>query len=328
VNPSAAVILQQPLSDLLGLALEEWGKRLPALASFSDVVAEGFRGSREGQWQKEAEFTVANLSRTLLMRGTRLPGTTTTDGYVLVFDDVSELMQAQRDAAWAEVARRLAHEIKNPLTPIQLSAERLALKLAAKLDGPDQEILRRGTQTIVSQVSAMKHMVDDFAIYARQPRPGQTQQVDLGALLLDVLGLYDNLGPHVTLSLPDTPIHLQGEPTRLRQVFHNLLSNAVDAQADAPEPRFEITLATKGDETILTFVDGGPGFPADVMKHAFEPYVTTKAKGTGLGLAIVKKIIDEHGGRVLLENAPGGGACIRLVFPASGARRRPAAAAA
>ena len=130
VNPSAAVILQQPLADLIGMSLADWGKRLPALAPFAELVAEGFRGSRDRQWQKEAQLTVANLSRTLLMRGTRLPGTTTTGGYVVVFDDVSELVQAQRDAAWAEVARRLAHEIKNPLTPIQLSAERLAVKLA------------------------------------------------------------------------------------------------------------------------------------------------------------------------------------------------------
>ena len=262
------------------------------------------------------------------MRGTRLPGTTTTGGYVVVFDDVSELVQAQRDAAWAEVARRLAHEIKNPLTPIQLSAERLAMKLEPKLDGADAETLRRGTRTIVSQVAAMKHMVDDFAIYARQPRPGQMQSVDLTALLLDVLALYDNLGPHVALSLPDAPLHIQGEPTRLRQVFHNLISNAVDAQADVPDPRFAISLGASGGQATLTFADGGPGFAEDVLSHAFEPYVTTKAKGTGLGLAIVKKIIEEHGGRVVLANSPDGGARVSLVFPFNATGLRPAAAAA
>src|SRR5206468_7968244 len=150
----------------------------------AELVADGFRSARAGQWQKEAELAVAGQPRTVLMRGTRLPGAPV-PGYVVVFDDVSELVQAQRDAAWSEVARRLAHEIKNPLTPIQLSAERLAVKLGAKLEGPDQEALKRGTQTIVSQVSAMKHMVDDFAIYARQPRPGQLQLVDLAALLQD-----------------------------------------------------------------------------------------------------------------------------------------------
>ncbi len=328
VNPSAAVILQQPLAELTGMPLADWGKRLPALAPFAELVSEGFRGGREGQWQREADLNVASLSRTLLMRGTRLPGTTTTGGYVVVFDDVSELVQAQRDAAWAEVARRLAHEIKNPLTPIQLSAERLAMKLEPKLDGADAETLRRGTRTIVSQVAAMKHMVDDFAIYARQPRPGQMQSVDLTALLLDVLALYDNLGPHVALSLPDAPLHIQGEPTRLRQVFHNLISNAVDAQADVPDPRIAISLGASGGQATLTFADGGPGFAEDVLSHAFEPYVTTKAKGTGLGLAIVKKIIEEHGGRVVLANSPDGGARVSLVFPFNATGLRPAAAAA
>ena len=326
VNPSAAVILQQPLADLTGMALADWGRRLPALASFAELVSEGFRGGRDGQWQREADVSVANLSRTLLMRGTRLPGATAS-GYVVVFDDVSELVQAQRDAAWAEVARRLAHEIKNPLTPIQLSAERLAMKLEPKVDGTDRETLLRGTRTIVSQVAAMKHMVDDFAIYARQPRPGQLQSVDLPALLLDVLALYDNLVPHVALSLPDAPVHIQGEPTRLRQVFHNLLSNAVDAQADVSDPRFAISLNVAGGEATLTVADRGPGFPERVLTHPFEPYVTTKTKGTGLGLAIVKKIIEEHGGRVLLANAQGGGACVTLVLPCPAAVARPAAAA-
>ncbi len=327
VNPSAAVILQQPVADLAGMALADWGRRLPALAPFAELVAEGFRSSRDGQWQKEAELAVANLSRTLLMRGTRLPGTATTGGYVVVFDDVSELMQAQRDAAWAEVARRLAHEIKNPLTPIQLSAERLAMKLTPKLESADQETLRRGTQTIVSQVGAMKHMVDDFAIYARQPRPGQMQNVDVAALLGDVLALYDDLRLHVRLSLPDAPILVQGEPTRLRQVFHNLLSNAVDAQTDVADPLFVITLAAAGGEVVLTFADDGPGFGGSVLAHAYEPYVTTKAKGTGLGLAIVKKIIDEHGGRVVLDNLPTGGARVTLTFPVA-AGGKPAAATA
>jgi len=314
-NPSAAVLLQQPFAELAGVTLAEWGGRLPALAPFSELVAEGFRAARDGQWQREASLTVAGQTRTLLLRGTRLPGAPV-PGYVVVFDDVSELLQAQRDAAWAEVARRLAHEIKNPLTPIQLSAERLAVKLAARLDTADQETLRRGTQTIVSQVSAMKHMVDDFAIYARQPRPGQMQAIDVGALLLDVLALYDNLRPHVALALPETPVIIQGEPTRLRQVFHNLLQNAVDAQAGTDSPTIEIAVGVKDGEAMLTFGDRGPGFSNNVLEHPFEPYVTTKAKGTGLGLAIVKKIVDEHGGRVTLENIEPHGARVTLHFRA------------
>ena len=324
-NPSASVILQQPLAELSGLALAEWGRKLPALAPLAELVAEGFRGAREGQWQREAQVGVASLSRTLLMRGSRLPGTP--HGYVLVFDDVSELVQAQRDAAWAEVARRLAHEIKNPLTQIQLSAERVAMKLGNKLDGADADALRRGTQTIVSQVTAMKHMVDDFAIYARSPRPGQMQSVDLVGLLQDVLALYDSLAPHVALSLPDMPLHIQGEPTRLRQVFHNLISNAVDAQADVAHPRIAIALADTQGEATLTVEDGGPGFAEDVLARAFEPYVTTKSKGTGLGLAIVKKIVDEHGGRIAIGNAPGGGARVTIAFPHRATGVKPAAAA-
>jgi nitrogen fixation/metabolism regulation signal transduction histidine kinase len=324
-NPSAAVILQQPLAEVTGEAMAEWGKRLPALAAFAELCADGFRQAREGQWQREAEVSVAGHLRTLLLRGTRLPGAPV-PGYVVVFDDVSELLEAQRDAAWAEVARRLAHEIKNPLTPIQLSAERMAHKLAGHLEGADAETLRRGTQTIVSQVAAMKHMVDDFAIYARQPRPGQLQPVDLAALLLDVLALYDNLRPQVTLSLPDAPVVVQGEPTRLRQVFHNLLQNAVDAQADVPDPRFDIALRPGArHEAVLTFTDNGPGFTPEVIAHAFEPYVTTKAKGTGLGLAIVKKIVEEHGGRVTLENANPRGARVTLAFAATTARGAAAA---
>jgi nitrogen fixation/metabolism regulation signal transduction histidine kinase len=316
-NASAAVILQQPLAELTGAALADWGRRMPALAPFAELVGEGFRASRDGQWQKQAELTVATLTRVLLLRGSRLP-VVPIAGYVVVFDDVTDLAQAQRDAAWGEVARRLAHEIKNPLTPIQLSAERLEHKLAPKLDPTDAEALRRGAQTIIAQVGAMKHMVDDFAIYARKPRPGTMQAVDLGALLLEVLALYENLRPHVTLALPPEPVVVQGEPTRLRQVIHNLLQNAIDAQADVAEPHYDIALAARDDERVLSFGDAGIGFADDVLRRAFQPYVTTKAKGTGLGLAIVKKIIDEHHGRVELANRKPRGAQVTLVFPRNG----------
>jgi nitrogen fixation/metabolism regulation signal transduction histidine kinase len=313
-NASAAVILQQPLAELTGTALADWGRKLPALAPFAELVAEGFRGSRDAQWQKQSELSVANLMRTLLMRGSRLP-VTPVAGYVVVFDDVTDLAQAQRDAAWGEVARRLAHEIKNPLTPIQLSAERLDRKLSGSLEGPDRETLARGTQTIIAQVAAMKNMVDDFAVYARQPRPGKMQPVDVGALLQDVLALYDNLRAHIALSLPSEPLVVLGEPTRLRQVFHNLLQNAIDAQADAPDAHYDIVLEERGDDVALAFGDAGAGFPDSVLHRAFEPYVTTKAKGTGLGLAIVKKIVDEHHGRVELENRSPRGARVTLIFP-------------
>jgi len=166
-------------------------------------------------------------------------------------------------------------------------------------------------------VQAMKQMVDDFAIYARTPRPGQLQAVDLAALLLDVLALYDNLRPHTSLALPDAAVVIQGEPTRLRQVFHNLLQNAIDAQVGVASPRFAISLSREGRDARMVFEDGGEGFPPDVIARAFEPYVTTKTKGTGLGLAIVKKIVDEHGGTVALDNAERG-ARVTLTFPLAG----------
>jgi nitrogen fixation/metabolism regulation signal transduction histidine kinase len=316
-NPSAAVILQQPLADLIDVPLADWGRRMPTLGTFASLVAEGFRTGRDGQWQRQAQLAVSNHTRALLMRGSGLPGEPA-PGCVVVFDDVTELADAQRDAAWAEVARRLAHEIKNPLTPIQLSAERLAVKLSGKLDAPDEEALLRGTQTIVTQVAAMKHMVDDFAIYARQPRPGRMQPVDINALLLDVLGLYENLRPYVSLKLVDDNPIIQGEPTRLRQVFHNLLQNAVDAQADSPTPAYDIAVEIRGSELALSIGDRGSGFPKDMIRRAFEPYVTTKAKGTGLGLAIVKKIVEEHHGRVTVENRPQNGALVTLYFPLEG----------
>jgi len=316
-NPSAAVILQQPLADLIDVPLADWGRRMPALGTFASLVAEGFRTGRDGQWQRQAQLAVSNHTRALLMRGSGLPGEPA-PGCVVVFDDVTELADAQRDAAWAEVARRLAHEIKNPLTPIQLSAERLAVKLSGKLDAADEEALLRGTQTIVAQVAAMKHMVDDFAIYARRPRPGRMQPVDINALLLDVLGLYENLRPHVSLKLVDDNPIIQGEPTRLRQVFHNLLQNAVDAQADSATPAYDIAVEIRGRELALSIGDRGSGFPEDMIRRAFEPYVTTKAKGTGLGLAIVKKIVEEHHGRVTVENRPQNGALVTLYFPLEG----------
>ena len=318
-NPSAAVILQQPLAELVGVPLADWGRRIPALGAFAELVGEGFRRARDGRWQEQAEVSVSNHTRVLLMRGSGLPGEPA-PGCVVVFDDVSELVQAQRDAAWAEVARRLAHEIKNPLTPIQLSAERLAVKLAGKLAGGDEEALVRGTQTIIAQVSAMKHMVDDFAIYARQARPGKMQRVDLKALLLDVLALYENLRPHVSLKLAEHDALIHGEPTRLRQVFHNLIQNALDAQVDVAVPAYEFSIEARGDELTLSLGDAGSGFPEDMMRHAFEPYVTTKAKGTGLGLAIVKKIVDEHHGRVTIENRRPRGARVTLHFPREGTK--------
>ena len=313
-NHSAAVILQQPMAELVDETLDDWCEREPELTAFAHIVHEGFAAAESGQWQRQAELIVAGNRRTLLMRGTRIEDDKQ-GGYVIVFDDISELMQAQRDAAWAEVARRLAHEIKNPLTPIQLSAERLMHKLGGKLAEIDSEVLRRGTQTIITQVNAMKHMVDDFAIYARQTSPSTMQAVDVHDLLHDILGLYEHQRPyiHVELAAPDSLV--TGEPTRLRQVVHNLLQNALDAQADQPDPRIDIRTENRDGLFWLHIADQGTGFPPAMIDRVFEPYVTTKPKGTGLGLAIVKKIIDEHGGKVHIENSAPTGAKVSIALP-------------
>jgi nitrogen fixation/metabolism regulation signal transduction histidine kinase len=236
-----------------------------------------------------------------------------TTGYVVVFDDISDVISAQRSVAWGEVARRLAHEIKNPLTPIQLSAERLQMKLADKLAPADAEVLKRGATTIVNQVQAMKQMVDDFREYARTP-PAVLGNLQLNDLVAEVLTLYgiEEGKSHITVELTKLPV-IRGDATQLRQVIHNLLQNAQDAVADVAEPR--VLLETKtveyGDSDAsgharvavrLTVSDNGSGFPARILSRAFEPYVTTKAKGTGLGLATVKKIVDEHGARIDIRN--------------------------
>jgi len=227
----------------------------------------------------------------------------------MVFDDITELVSAQRSEAWSEVARRLAHEIKNPLTPIQLSAERIEHKLGPKLEGSDQAMLARSVATIVSQVQSMKALVNEFRDYARLPA-SKLEPIDLNALVQEVLGLYATAQEsgrlHASLG-PGLPM-ISGDSTQLRQVIHNLVQNALDAVADRPDGRVRVeTEAARNEQGAvravrLQVLDNGPGFSEKVLKRAFEPYVTTKSKGTGLGLAVVKKIADEHGARVRIAN--------------------------
>jgi nitrogen fixation/metabolism regulation signal transduction histidine kinase len=248
----------------------------------------------------------------LLLRGTRLPVSAT--GYVVVFDDITHVLQAQRDAAWTEVARRLAHEIKNPLTPIQLSAERLQHKLAAKLGPVERDMLSRSTETIVNQVGALKNMVDAFRQYARMPEPTR-QSLDVNALLREVLTLYESLAGVLQLELASELPSVVGDSAQLRQVIHNLLQNAQDALADTPGARIVVRSEALPPGVRLTITDNGSGFPESLMRRAFEPYVTTKPKGTGLGLVIVKKIIEEHGGSVEITNVAPHGARVSLTLP-------------
>jgi nitrogen fixation/metabolism regulation signal transduction histidine kinase len=249
----------------------------------------------------------------LLLRGTRLPAGGST-GYVVVFDDITHVLQAQRDAAWTEVARRLAHEIKNPLTPIQLSAERLQHKLANKLGAADADMLNRSTQTIVNQVSALKNMVDAFRQYARMPEPS-LQEIELNVLLREVLTLYESLAGWIRVELAPNLPRIVGDPAQLRQVIHNLLQNAQDALVDSANPSIVVRSEPVVGGMRVTITDNGNGFPEQLMQRAFEPYVTTKPKGTGLGLVIVKKIIDEHGGTVEIQNIAPHGARVTFTLP-------------
>ncbi len=237
----------------------------------------------------------------------------------MVFDDVTRLIQAQRATAWAEVARRLAHEIKNPLTPIQLSAERMEMKLAGRLSKEDADTLRRGTATIVSQVSALKAMVDDFRDYARLPAPAPSR-LDLNALVSEVLALYDETSPApIVKKLASGLPPVWADPAQIRQVIHNLVQNSQDAlenaKAAGASPAIEVRTELVADKVRLAVSDNGGGFPEEMMARIFEPYVTSKARGSGLGLAIVKKIVDEHHGSIAIENRPARGASVSVLLP-------------
>jgi nitrogen fixation/metabolism regulation signal transduction histidine kinase len=312
INPGAtrilrtplAAYLHQPLVDVPGLSVLAQG----ALAQFDQLGAD--RGAaltddmQLGVWQQSFEWGTGAEGPfqdgiTIVARGAWLPE----NKRLLVFDDVSELVSAQRAKAWGEVARRLAHEIKNPLTPIQLSAERLAMKLDGKLDAPGQALLTKSVKTIVDQVDSMKRLVNEFRDYARLPA-AVLVPVDLNATVLDVLALYDRAVVPVRCDLSsDCPL-ISADAQQIRQVIHNLVQNAQDAMGSATggEVLVKTRLNTNGQRVRLTVIDQGPGFADHILKRAFEPYVTTKTKGTGLGLAVVKKIVDEHGARIELSN--------------------------
>ena len=322
----------KPLSSIEGL--EPMANAITKAFSEQRAQATGDAPS-DLHWQKQIEVPRRGAEPggdsdiALLARGSYLPVAGGT-GYIVVFDDITDVISAQRSVAWGEVARRLAHEIKNPLTPIQLSAERLQMKLEPKLEGQDAAVLSKSTTTIVNQVAAMKRMVDDFRDYAKTP-PAVLSPLDLNALVEEILHLYvggddDRSIIHASLS-PALP-QVMGDATQLRQVIHNLLQNAQDAVADCAtlpgdKPRIDVTTEAvhyddpDGHRTAvrLTVADNGPGFSPKILSRAFEPYVTSKPRGTGLGLAMVKKIVDEHGGRIDIKNrSNGGGAKVAILL--------------
>ncbi len=313
-NASAGAILGVPVHEMNGKNVRELADAHPLLRTFLSVVQEGLAADKGATWQRQIERKSKNGDQVLLLHGTRL--TTESDkGYVVVFDDITHLLQAERQAAWGEVARRLAHEIKNPLTPIQLSAERLQHKLLDKLDEKDAQLLQRATQTIVSQVGAMKNMVMDFADYARTPAP-RMARLDVHQLLHEVMGLYEANSSPIALRLDATRTLIDGDATRLRQVVHNLLQNAHDALQQTKDRQIVMSTADVRDDMLkLSIADNGCGFPEHLLARAFEPYMTSKPKGTGLGLPIVKKIVEEHGGKITIENQAQGGTCVSILLP-------------
>jgi nitrogen fixation/metabolism regulation signal transduction histidine kinase len=349
-NAAAGQILGIDIAASSGQSVDSFARAYARLIPFTDAIRNAVRtGSRE--WRAEVELTAeASARHTLLLRGTLLPGLRGRySGYVVVFDDVTNIIQAQRAAAWGEVAQRMAHEIKNPLTPIQLSAERIRHKYLPVLADEERPTLDRATHTIVEQVESLKALVNAFADYAR-PAQIAPKPINLNDLVRDVIELYRaERGPASVDTIPLRGIEDDGPATnvklrldlasdlppivadagRLRQVLHNLLLNARDALARLAKPTIRIVTrsVSEGEHRYieLGICDNGPGFPTDLMDRLFEPYVTSKTKGTGLGLAIVKRIVEEHRGSIVAENLPGGGAGITIRLPVTSAADKQAA---
>ena len=320
-NRSAEQILQVPIISLDGSVIDGCVDNESQLNTLITEIREGFNSGEAGVWQRQITRVAEGVNQVLLLRGTRLPEISGGGG-VVVFDDITNLLQVQRAVAWGEVARRLAHEIKNPLTPIQLSAERVLHKLVGKLDEADARILRRSTETIVNQVEALKRMVNEFNQYARIPEL-ELRQMDFNRLVREVISLYEtanmetegSVSIKIRQSLADNLPAVNGDPAQLRQVLHNLLQNAQDALVDISEPVIEVCTEMVHGGVQLSVRDNGCGFSDEIKSRVFEPYVTTKSKGTGLGLPIVKKIVEEHGGFIHIENIKPHGAQISIILP-------------
>jgi PAS domain S-box-containing protein len=321
LNRAAEQILGLPAGYALGRPLTDLGAIAPFLEQFTELILDQSGRGRSG-WQRELRLHRVAAPLVLLVRGAKLGGMADSQaGQVIVFDDVTVLNQAQRDAAWAEVARRLAHEVKNPLTPIRLAAERLHMKLAERLGASEAEMLERATDTIVSQVEALRTLVDAFGEYANEPEL-DLAPLQLDELIQDVVSLYQqgHSDLRFELNLCSGPAGLSADAGRIRQLLHNLIRNA--SEAFAPKEHASITISTRvikgpaGEDLVeLSVADRGPGFPASVLQNPFEPYVTNKPNGSGLGLAICRKIAEEHDGQVTIANQVEGGAIAAVTLP-------------
>jgi nitrogen fixation/metabolism regulation signal transduction histidine kinase len=320
VNVAASQILGVDLEHATGQRLVQLEKDFPQLSEFVRTLVPHLNET-SADWREEVTL-FAGGHKVLMCQGAHLPGIEDMPaGYVVVFDDVTNLIQAQRDAAWGEVARRLAHEIKNPLTPIQLSAERLRRKYLHQMDPVDAEVLDRSTHTIVQQVQAMKEMVQAFSDYARTPKI-ELRPLALNVIIEEVLDLYrgDDMPFQIRFRQSDAVPDVEADPNRIRQLLHNLIRNAIDSIASRRNGVIFIELSTLSEPANpfvqLKVSDNGPGIPEEMLDRLFEPYASTKSKGSGLGLAVVKRIVEEHAGRIYAENVPGSGAAFIVRLPA------------
>ena len=313
LNRSAENILGLPLSELSGSNWHDWPQSVPQYLLLTELFQTILATKHTGKPVQTA-YTGGDEARILLAKATPLPADNG-GGTVLVFDDITLLVRAQKEAAWGEVAKRLAHEIRNPLTPIQLSAERLAWKLQDKLGEQDAQILARSTGTIIKQVAAMKEMVEAFRNYARAPSLKLEKQ-DLNKIIEEVLLLYEAGACTFDAVFSNIPAVMYADTTAMRQVLHNIFKNAAEAAEEAAQPEVHIHTDNTDGKITLTVTNNGKSFSKDMLANAFEPYVTDKPTGTGLGLPVVKKIVEEHGGRITLSNPAEGGACVKITLPA------------
>ncbi|MDX1625194.1 MAG: ATP-binding protein [Wenzhouxiangellaceae bacterium] len=319
-NASASEILGVDLEACRGASLDELEREHPSLSALFEVVRT--RAGRPGDaWRQEIRIERSDRTLALVCRGSTLPGQGpgSSRGHVVAFDDVTLLDQAQREAAWAELARRLAHEVKNPLTPIRLAAERLQIRLGNELPAPQDQLVQRTTDTIIHQVDHLRRLVDAFGDYAR-PGPDRTEPVELAEVVDPVVGLWTSgdSGVRFRVDLAHGNLRVLADPGRLHQILNNLVQNAREAHPDGAPTLAISSRPEPGDaprHVRLEVRDDGPGIPADILPRIFEPYVTTKERGTGLGLAIVHRLVDEMGGRISVDNAPAGGARVRLDLP-------------
>lgn len=313
LNRSAENILGLPLSELSGSNWHDWPQSVPQYLLLTELFQTILATEHTGKPVQTA-YTGGDEARILLAKATPLPADNG-GGTVLVFDDITLLVRAQKEAAWGEVAKRLAHEIRNPLTPIQLSAERLAWKLQDKLGEQDAQILTRSTDTIIKQVAAMKEMVEAFRNYARAPSLKLEKQ-DLNKIIEEVLLLYEAGACTFDAVFSNIPAVMYADTTAMRQVLHNIFKNAAEAAEEAAQPEVHIHTDNTDGKITLTVANNGKIFGKDMLANAFEPYVTDKPTGTGLGLPVVKKIVEEHGGRIALSNPAEGGASVKITLPA------------